>query len=264
MLRFFLLLLFGFSTNAFSQVVSGTVTDEEGNPLAATLVFNLQTEQQSYTNSEGQFTIEATVNHELRWVRKGFERYAKILKSDDFLFPISVSLKRNIQEIEEVEIQQKPTGNLANDTKNYGDKKAVGQLKSATATYIRAKSSPEVLQAKPGEFVQPVGEGISIGASDNKWDDVDFMQNLLSRIEKEFFTEELNLQPTEIQPLFIIFFGIFRGKKFCFMAFVLRMISHGLSRQATIRSMTIKRIYRIIRRSLRNLKGEIKFTLFLR
>ena len=46
-------------------------------------------------------------------------------------------------------------------------------MKSETAKYIRSQSAPEVLASKPGEFVQPVGPGFSVGGPDNQWDDVD-------------------------------------------------------------------------------------------
>jgi hypothetical protein len=213
MFRFSIVFFFLFSGFFFSQKVSGFITDEEGNPLPATLVFNLQTEQKSYTDLQGSFSIDANPNQELRFIRVGFERFSKIISSQDFNYTFRISLYRNATEIEEVEILHQPTGNLAIDGRNFGDNKATAKLKLQTSHYIRAKSSVEVLQAKPGEFVQPVGSGFFIGGPNNKWDDVDFMNFLLSNIQPAFFIEELKLTSAEIQPFIFYIFKNFDRKK---------------------------------------------------
>jgi len=230
MFRFLVLLFFCFTLQLFSQTVSGTVTDEEGNPLPAVLVFNLQTEKKAYTDLNGQFIIEAKSNEELRFIRPEFERFSKIITKQDINYSFRISLFRITAEIEEIEIRQQLTGNIANDSKNYGDKKAVAKLKSETADYIGAKSSAEVLKAKPGEFVQPVGLGFSVGGPNSKWDDVDFMNYLLSNIELSFFIEELKIQSTEIQPFISYVFRNFDRKEVLFYGICSQ---HDLSRFIT-------------------------------
>ena len=80
-----LCLMFCFS-NLFSQNVSGVVTNEDDNPIPAVLVINIITNQKTTTNLKGEFTIDASVNNELRFVRKGFERNAKVILQQDFFF----------------------------------------------------------------------------------------------------------------------------------------------------------------------------------
>ena len=216
MFRLFSLLIFCFSSLCFSQQVSGTVTDEEKNPLATVLVFNRITEQKVYTNVNGEFSIDAHLNDELRFIRKGFERSSKIVNQQDFNIPFTMTIIRSSQEIEEVKITYQTTGDLEKDAKNYGDSKPVAKMKSETAKYIRSESALEVLASKPGEFVQPVGPGFSVGASDNQWDDVDFMKFLIESIGQDFFIDDLKLTNSEIQPFIYYLFRNFDRKEILF------------------------------------------------
>ena len=216
MFRLFLLLIFCFYSLCFSQQVSGTVTDEEKNLLPAVLVFNRRTEQKVYANLKGEFSIDAHLNDELRFIRKGFERSSKIVNQQDFNIPFTITIIRSSQEIEEVKITYQTTGDLEKDAKNYGDSKPVAKMKSETAKYIRSESAPEVLASKPGEFVQPVGPGFSVGASDNQWDDVDFMKFLIESIGQDFFIDDLKLTNSEIQPFIYYLFRNFDRKEILF------------------------------------------------
>ena len=215
-LRFTLFLILSALFHISAQTVSGVVFDEERNPLSAVLIFNINTEKRAYTDSHGEFTIYALPDQELRFVRKGFERISKRVKQSDLITPFTMTLTRNAEEIEEVKISYQPTGDLSKDLKNVGDTKPVAKLKTETAKYIRAKSTPEVLAAKPGEFVQPVGSGFSVGGINNQWDDVDFMQFLTQYLGEEFFTEELKLKSTEIQPFIYYVFRNFDRKDVLF------------------------------------------------
>ncbi len=216
MFRFLVVFLISISGFLFSQKISGTITDEEGNPLPATLVFNLQTEQKSYTDLQGSFSIDANQNEELRFIRPGFDRFSKIISSQDFNYTFQISLFRTTAQIEEIEISQQPTGNLTNDSKNYGDKKAVAKLKSETAKYIRSESTKEVLAPKAGEFIQPVAQGFFIGGPDPQWDDVDFMQVLIMNLGNDFFTNDLHLKLSELQPFIYYVFRNFERKEILF------------------------------------------------
>ncbi len=175
---------------SFAQTILGTVFDEENKPLPAVLVFNMKTEQKTYTNINGEFTIGVRLNDELRFIRNGFERNSKIMSSNDFNGNLSIKMSRTVMEIEEVKIAYKPIGDLNKDLKNYGDAKSVQKLKSETAKYIRSESTEEVLAAKPGEFVQPVGQGFFIGGPNSQWDDVDFMQFLITNLGDDFFRDD--------------------------------------------------------------------------
>ena len=211
-----LLIALSISSSLFSQKVSGIVTDEDQNPISAVLVFNVKTEQKTYTNFAGEFTIEAAPNEELKFIRQSFERVSKTVHSQDFNVPFSITIIRSVQNIEEVKIVQQPTGNLEKDLKNYGDTKPVAKLKSETSKYIRSKSAPEVLAPKPGEFIQPAGPGFSGGTVDNQWDDVDFMQFLIKNINQDFFAEDLQLEDSQIQPFIYYVFRSFNRKEILF------------------------------------------------
>ena len=150
-LYFFLFFLIT-STSIFSQKVSGIVTDEEGNPLPATLVFNLQTEQKSYTDLQGSFSIDANPNQELRFIRVGFERFSKIISSQDFNYTFRISLYRIPGEIEEVQVPVRLTGDLNIDSRNLTRFDKVAQLRAE----IGVPAPPE----KPREKVADAKDDI--------------------------------------------------------------------------------------------------------
>ena len=119
MFRIFLVLFISLSNLLLSQKVSGIVTDEDQNPLPVVLVFNMNTEQKAYTNLSGEFTIDASPNTELRFIRNGFERSSRIINQQDFSVSFKVILMRSIQEIEEVQLHAvRLTGNLNTDSRN--------------------------------------------------------------------------------------------------------------------------------------------------
>lgn len=216
MRRFLILFILCAPFFGFAQTVFGIIVDEDNNPLPATLVFNAKTQEKVNTNLNGEFTIEAAQNEELRFIRQGFERRSKTIMQSDFATRLTVILTRNTEEIEEVKIARQPTGNLKTDARNYGDTKAVATLKAETSKYLHAKSSPEILAPKPGEFVQPVGPGFSVGTVKNHWDDIDFMQFLTKELGEEFFVSELKLNVTEIQPFIFYIFRNFDRKSALF------------------------------------------------
>lgn len=197
----------------FSQEISGTVTDEEGNALGDVLVFNMNTGQKTYTLQNGTFTLTASVGDEVRYVRKGFDRRSQKLQKDLFTTIHRIILIRSTAEIEEVKVKPKLTGNLTEDSKHGGDDLPTQKLKIETGKYIMAKSSPEILAPKPGEFVQPVGPGFSVGAIASKWDHLDFMNFLIDTLGLDFFTQDLHLQPTEIKHFIFYIFQNFEQKE---------------------------------------------------
>lgn len=119
-MRFLLcLFLMLISLNFFSQTVSGVVVDEESNPLPAVLVMNMTTNEKVNTNLNGEFSIAASVNNELRFVRQNYERNSKMVNQNDFSVSLKITLIRTAQEIEEVEVSPlKLTGDLNTDSRN--------------------------------------------------------------------------------------------------------------------------------------------------
>lgn len=152
MFRFSIVFFFLCSGFFFSQKVSGVITDEEGNPLCAVLVFNLQTEQKSYTDLQGAFSIEANLNEELRFIRAGFERFSKIISNGDYNYTFRISLYRMATEIEEVEIPVRLSGDLNVDARNLTRFDKVAQLRAE----IGVPAPPE----KPREKVADAKDDI--------------------------------------------------------------------------------------------------------
>ncbi|WP_034752763.1 peptidase associated/transthyretin-like domain-containing protein [Chryseobacterium daeguense] len=109
----FLLLSAGFYSQ---QMVTGKISDENNNDLSAVTVINISSDKKVLTNSSGEFSIEASPNDEIRFIKTGFERAStRVLANGNnpFLF---VKMIRIIQEIEEVELT-KITGDLEKDSR---------------------------------------------------------------------------------------------------------------------------------------------------
>lgn len=107
--------------NAFSQkTVEGSITDEDGVALPAVMIMNISSEKKTYTALDGTFSIEATPEDELRFIRSGYERssiQAKYLTDKKAI----IKLVRIAEEIEEVEL-----ANLTGDIKK--DSRAVAKI----------------------------------------------------------------------------------------------------------------------------------------
>lgn len=215
-LGFLLTFLCTLLTHAQSQYILGSTADEQGYQLQNVTVLNLRTNQTSQSDERGNFVISAVNNDILRFVKDGYERVTRSLQEENFQRPLSITLLRLAQEIEEVNIAYQPVGDLKKDLKFYGDTKSVKKLKSETANYIRSESTEDVLAPKAGEFVQPVGQGFFIGGPDPQWDDVDFMQFLIEYLGNDFFSSDLQLKPSEIQPFIYYIFRNFERKEVLF------------------------------------------------
>ena len=148
----FFCLLFCFST-LYSQQVSGIVRDENQNPLPAVLVVNMATDEKVTTNLNGEFSINASINNELRFVRKGFERSSKNIVQLDFSFTLNVVLIRVAQEIEEVEVSPlKLTGDLNKDSKNLTKIDRAAQVEQA----VGIPGPPEKPREKPADVKKDI------------------------------------------------------------------------------------------------------------
>lgn len=146
--------LFCFSILISAQTVIGSVTDEDQNPLPAVLVVNLRTDKKAYTDFNGQFKIEGSVNDELRFIRKGYDRNSKIIKSEDFDHSILLVIFRTPQEIEEVKVSTiKLTGDLNVDSKNLTKFDRTAQVQNA----IGVPTAPEKPRETPPPTLEKVG-----------------------------------------------------------------------------------------------------------
>lgn len=209
---FFLPLLYFSQETAFF----GSIQNEDQFRIPNVTVFNARTEQKTIADSRGNFSIQAKIGDEIRFAKQGYERISVRVSKQDLETSKTIILVKTAEDLEEVEIGYQATGNLEKDIQHFGDKPATKKLKGDVSNYIAQESSPEVLKAKPGEFVQPVGPGFSVGKVDSQWDDVDFMDYLISQLGTEFFTKDLRLKDSEIQPFIYYIFRNFERKNILF------------------------------------------------
>ena len=73
-----------FSVLGFSQSISGKVETEEGLSIGNVMVINLKTNEKVNTDENGNFTISAKLQDEIRFVKKGYDRVSHVVKSADF------------------------------------------------------------------------------------------------------------------------------------------------------------------------------------
>jgi hypothetical protein len=162
----------------------------------AELIFNTRTDEKAYSDSDGNFMISAKNNDALRFVKQKYDRITYSVKPEDFKNSIKITLIKSVVEIEEVEIKSKLTGNLREDARRVESVKKV-KLNKEIAKYIAEKSDPEIIKPRGGEFVQPVGQGFSVGKVSNQADKIDLAEDFLEILGEDYFTD-LGLKKSEI------------------------------------------------------------------
>lgn len=187
-------LLFILSFIFFIQVhaqdyLFGKITSEEHIEMPDVTVINIRTDERVTTNTDGHFMISGRQGDELRFIKSGYERNIQKITKDNITSPINIILIRQISLIEEVEVKRGLTGDLKIDSKNLNRPKKVEKLTKDIDNYIAQKSDPRILAAKAGEFVQPKGQGFSVGKVKDKWDDVDFMSYLRESLGDQYFID---------------------------------------------------------------------------
>jgi len=167
----------------FSQQVRGRIVSDSvvANQV---LVVNINSQEKTYSDSKGQFFINANIGDELRFIKLGYERKVINVKNDNELL---INLIKLTIEIEEVEVKKKLSGNLSKDSKLFDENKKKVTLNNDLKVYFKAPSSAEVLKAKPGEFIQPVGTGFGFGAIDNKWTLTHLVEWIRENLKDEYF-----------------------------------------------------------------------------
>ncbi|PZU84151.1 MAG: hypothetical protein DI529_11665 [Chryseobacterium sp.] len=179
----------------FSQQIKGRIVSDSV-AVDQVLIININSQEKTYSNSQGQFTINAKVGDELRFVKDSYERKIVMVKDPG---EISVNLIKLAIEIEEVEVKKKLSGNLASDTKLFNENKKKTALNNDLKVYFKQPSSAELLKPKHGEFVQPVGEGFSFGKIDDKWTITDFVEWIRENLSDEYFVS-MGIGFQEINP----------------------------------------------------------------
>jgi len=114
----FFLILFFITNSVFSQeTVSGKIKDDNNINLGGVTVINITSDVKSQSNSMGEFSISASGNDELRFVKEGYERVSgKVLLNGNNPF-LLVTLIKIPETIEEVKVSKKPTGDLETDSR---------------------------------------------------------------------------------------------------------------------------------------------------
>ena len=192
-----LLFLFILANSFYAQeYIFGKITSEQNIELSGVLILNTRTDEKAYSDSDGNFMISAKNNDALRFVKQKFDRITYSVKPEDFKNSIKITLIKSVVEIEEVEIKTKLTGNLKEDARRVESVKKV-KLNKEIAKYIAEKSDPEILKPRGGEFVQPVGQGFSVGKVSNQADQIDLAEDFLEILGEDYFTD-LGLKKSEI------------------------------------------------------------------
>ena len=197
MKKILLLFLFILANSFYAQeYIFGKITSEQNIELSGVLILNTRTDEKAYSDSDGNFMISAKNNDALRFVKQKYDRITYSVKPEDFKNSIKITLIKSVVEIEEVEIKSKLTGNLREDARRVESVKKV-KLNKEIAKYIAEKSDPEILKPRGGEFVQPVGQGFSVGKVSSKADQIDLAEDFLEILGEDYFTD-LGLKKSEI------------------------------------------------------------------
>ena len=192
-----LLFLFILANSFYAQeYIFGKITSEQNIELSGVLILNTRTDEKAYSDSDGNFMISAKNNDALRFVKQKYDRITYSVKPEDFKNSIKITLIKSVVEIEEVEIKSKLTGNLREDARRVESVRKV-KLNKEIAKYIAEKSDPEILKPRGGEFVQPVGQGFSVGKVSNQADQIDLAEEFLEILGDDYFTD-LGLKKSEI------------------------------------------------------------------
>ncbi|CAH0292075.1 hypothetical protein [Chryseobacterium sp. Bi04] len=234
---FFFLFLISSITISAQSYIFGKITSEGSSEIQDVNVINIRTDEMVLSNSDGHFMISGKAGDELRFIKPGYERLTRIVSQENIQSPLNISLVRVTIQIPEVEVKQGLTGNLKIDSKIYNKPKKVEKLSKEIDKYIAQKSDPRILAARAGEFVQPKGEGFSIGKVKDQWDDIDLMKYLKASLGDDYFASLKIDKPQIDHFISYVLAGGFERKKilkygFCsdadlnrFQRFVLTRIS---------------------------------------
>lgn len=185
----FILSLISFVQMNAQNYIFGKISSEDLSEVPNVTVINMRTNEQALTNRDGHFMVSGRQGDILRFFKNGFERTDRKVSKENVESPMNVKLLRAAELIAEVEIKKGLSGDLKIDSKMMNPPKKVEKLKADINNYLKQKSDPRILAARPGEFVQPKGQGFSIGKVKNKWDDLDFANYLAYALGDQYFSD---------------------------------------------------------------------------
>ncbi|PIF43223.1 hypothetical protein CLU96_0127 [Chryseobacterium sp. 52] len=114
------LLVFMFSHFFSQQKIVGYVVDDNGENLSSVIIINMSTDLKTSSNSMGMFSIEASPNDELRFIKEDFLRVFARVPANGFNSQLLVTLTPIPKDVGEVKIVKKPTGDLEVDSRLAG------------------------------------------------------------------------------------------------------------------------------------------------
>jgi hypothetical protein len=116
--KIFLFLMMLCSTFIFSQqTVTGRIVDEAGGDLSKVIVINMSTDKKVYSDAQGIFSIDASPNDELRFVKEEFNRTSRRVLTNGINSPLFITLYQIPRDVGEVKIVKKLTGDLEVDSR---------------------------------------------------------------------------------------------------------------------------------------------------
>ncbi len=128
------------SFTAYAQkFVIGNVS-ASGNKLPNVTVVNINTDQKTTTDNDGNFIIEAKTSDEIRFSRQGYERTMIKISKDNFLKNLQIELELSPHLIQEVKIAFVPSGNLNKDVSAL-EKPRVTEINRSLSAYMRRPST---------------------------------------------------------------------------------------------------------------------------
>ena len=193
--------------------IMGSVNSERGYSLPGAQIYIPAKDELRTADQFGNFTINVEVGQKIRIIHPGYERLEYTIKNGDEHSPLNLQLIKLPQVIEEVKIAFQPTGDLKKDNQYFEKNTKVKKLKSEMASYMVKKSAASVYAPQPGEFVQPVGPGFSVGAVRDQWTDVDLMDFLRKELGEDYFVKDLQLKNEEIMPFVFFILKNFEKRK---------------------------------------------------
>lgn len=156
-----LLFLLLFSIKFYAQeYVFGKVVSEQHSLMPNVLVVNTKTDEQTYTDGEGNFRIRAKNNEEIRFVKDKYDRVAYHMAPSDFRRAITIIMIRTPEEIQEVVVRPKLTGNLSEDSKNLAGNDKIEALQNN----IGVPRPPEKPREKPADISKNVLLPLLVGS----------------------------------------------------------------------------------------------------
>ncbi|MCX8525118.1 hypothetical protein OF897_14455 [Chryseobacterium formosus] len=187
-LLFILSFIFFVQINAQSYIF-GKISSEDLTEVPGVTVINMRTNEQVLSNRDGHFMVSGREGDILRFFKSGYDRIDRKVSKENLESPMNVQLTRAAQLIAEVEIKKGLSGDLKIDSKALNQPAKVQKLKAEINAYLKQKSDPRILAARPGQFVQPKGQGFSVGKVKNKWDDLDFENYLAYALGDQYFAD---------------------------------------------------------------------------